>query len=349
MRPLRFGVVGCGVISGTHGHVLAQLEKDGIAKLVAATDIQTERAQKFCGEFNAEVVSSYEEMLKRPDIDVVTLCTPSGLHGSMATQAAKAGKNILSEKPLDVWIDAVDEAIDAANTAGVVYGGIFQERFSNGARRIKEAIDSGAFGQIVLACAETKWYRSADYYSTGAWRGTWKLDAGVFSNQGIHSLDKVQWLAGEVVEVLSATLTPGFHREIEAETLGVATVKYANGALGTITMTTLAYEGFPERVDVSGTEGSAMLVGDHVAHFTTKMPYNNGTTVSQETSGGNTHNTANDPSAISLDGHLGNVRDFAMAVIEGRSPQVSATEARRAVNLLNMIYKKAEVGPYSRK
>ena len=203
----------------------------------------------------------------------MTLCTPSGLHGRMAVQAARAGKHVLSEKPLDVWLDAVDEAIAAAKSAGVVYGGVFQERFSPAARKVKRAIDAGAFGDIVLACAETKWYRGQGYYDTGAWRGTWDLDAGVFSNQGIHSLDKVQWLAGPVAEVLSATLTPGFHRDIEGETLGVVTVRFESGALGTLTMTTLAYDGFPERVDVSGTKGSAMLVGDHLAHFKTQEPF----------------------------------------------------------------------------
>jgi len=217
---------------------------------------------------------------------------------------------------------------------------------------MKRAIDAGAFGEIVLACAETKWYRGQDYYNTGPWRGTWELDAGVFSNQGIHSLDKVQWLAGEVVEVLSATLKPGFHRSIEGETLGVVTVRYASGALGTLTMTTLSYKGFPERVDVSGTKGSAMLVGDHLAHFTTQEPYSDGVATTTDApeaseSGDDAEAKANDPAAVGTEGHYSNVRDFVLAVREGRDPMVSATEARRAVNLLNMIYKAAKVGPYA--
>lgn len=347
MTPLRFGIVGCGGISGTHGNALQKLEAEGLAKIVAATDADVSRAEKFAEKYGGAVCASLEELLSRPDVDAVTLCTPSGQHGRMATQAAKAGKHVLSEKPLDVWIDAVDEAIAAAKAAGVVYGGIFQERFTADAQRLKRAITAGALGEIVLACAETKWYRSQSYYDSGAWRGTWELDAGVFSNQGIHSLDKVQWLAGEVVEVISATLLPGFHRAIEAETLGVATVRYGNGALGTITMTTLSYKGFPERVDVSGTRGSGMLVGDHLTHFTTQEPFEEGSSETAADTGDDPSAKANDPLALGTQGHLSNIRDFVLAVREGREPLVSATEARRAVNLLNMIYKAAKVGPYA--
>ncbi len=350
MEPLRFGIIGCGVIAPTHGAALQKLEAEGLAKLVAAADTDRAKAESFTAKFGGEACESLGELLARADVDAVTICTPSGLHGRMAVQIAKAGKHVLSEKPLDVWIDPVDEAIAAAKAAGVTYGGVFQERFTEGALKMKRAIDAGAFGEIVLACAETKWYRAQDYYDTGAWRGTWEWDAGVFSNQGIHSLDKVQWLAGEVVEVLSATLAPGFHRAIEGETLGVATVRYASGALGTLTMTTLSYKGFPERVDVSGTKGSAMLVGDHLAHFTTLDPYTDGVTIDAPKAGAGGDDAeakANDPAAVGTEGHYSNIRDFVLAVREGRDPLVSATEARRAVNLLNLIYKAAKVGPYA--
>ncbi len=352
MEPLRFGIVGCGVISGTHGDALRKLQAEGQVRLVAAADVDRPRAERFAAAFGGEACGSLEELLARDDIDVVTLCTPSGLHGRMAVQAAKAGKHVLSEKPLDIWIDAVDEAITATRDAGVVYGGIFQERFTRDAQKLKRAVDAGAFGEIVLACAETKWFRSQDYYNSGSWRGTWELDAGVFSNQGIHSLDKVQWLAGEVVEVLSATLRPGFHRTIEGETLGVATVRYASGALGTITMTTLSYDGFPERVDISGTQGSGMLVGDHLTHFKTAAPFEEDADPLGAGAGGaedhvDTAEKSKDPSAVGTEGHLSNIRDFVLAVRDRREPLVSAASARRAVNLLNMIYKAAKVGPYA--
>ena len=347
MIPLRFGIVGCGGIAGTHGEALSRLKAEGLAEIVAATDFEFGRAQKFTAKYGGVAVASLETLLARSDVDAVTLCTPSGLHGPMAKQAARAGKHILSEKPLDVWLDVVDEAIAAAEKAGVVYGGIFQERFSPAARKVKRAIDAGAFGEIILACAETKWYRAQEYYDSGDWRGTWKLDAGVFSNQGIHSLDKVQWLAGPVAEVLSATLRPSLHRTIEAETLGVVTLRFESGALGTLTMTTLAYDGFPERVDVSGTRGSAMLVGDHLAHFTTQEPYTDTEQTPLTAPADTGENKSSDPLALSGEGHLGNIRDFVEAVQSGRPPLVSARSARPAVALLNMIYEKARVGPFA--
>ena len=199
----------------------------------------------------------------------------------------------------------------------------------------------------MLACAETKWYRDQSYYDSGGWRGTWALDAGVFSNQGIHSLDKVQWLAGPVVEVLSATLFPGKERSIEAETLGVATVKFASGAVGTLTMTTLAYTGFPERIDICGTTGSAMLVGDSLAHFTTAAPFEPETPMETSPADEDGAGKSSDPLSLWGESHLSNIRDFALAVREGREPSVSAQEARHAVALLNMIYEKAGVGPFA--
>jgi UDP-N-acetyl-2-amino-2-deoxyglucuronate dehydrogenase len=342
---LHVGIVGCGSIAPTHGAVLGHLETEGIARLVAATDIVPARSAAYAAKFGGEPCPSYEALLARPDIDCVVLCTPSGLHGDMAVQAADAGKHILSEKPLDIRLEKIDRAIAAAQAAGVVYGGIFQERFTPAAQKIKRAIDAGAFGNIVLACAETKWYRSQRYFDSADWRGTWEMDAGVFSNQGIHRLDMIQWFAGEVEEVISATLRTGLERNIESETLGVATVRFRGGAIGTIAMTTLAYDGLPTRVDVCGTIGSAMIVGESLAHFTTQSPFDDED--SMDPTGAGSSGATADPSAISDANHYLNVRDFMCAIRENRPPLVSAREARRAVNLLEMIYRKAEVGPYA--
>jgi predicted dehydrogenase len=334
------------VIAPVHGNALRKLEAEGVARLVAAADVVPDKANAFTSEFGGEAVGSLEDLLARPDIDVITICTPSGLHGVMAEKIAKAGKHILSEKPLDVWLEPADRAIAAAKAAGVTYGCIFQERFTEAAQKVKRAVDAGAFGEIVMACAETKWWRSQEYYDSGDWRGTWALDAGVFSNQGIHSLDKVQWLAGPVVEVISATLGSGFQRKIEAETIGVATVRFANGAIGTIAMTTLSFSGFSERIDISGTQGSAILTGDNLTHFVTKEPFEDDATANAGSEEGGP-NKASNPAALFGDSHVNNIRDFVYAIREGRRPQVTAEDARQAVVLLNMIYEKAKVGPFA--
>lgn len=353
MEPLRIGIVGCGTIAPTHGNVLHRLEQEGLARLVAVTDVVPSRAEAFSHKYGGEIAPSFEAMLARPDIDSVTLCTPSGMHGAMAVQAAEAGKHVLSEKPLDVRVEQIDKAIEATRKAGVVYGGIFNTRFAPAAQKIKRAIESGALGDVVLACAETKWYRSQTYYNSGDWRGTWALDAGVFCNQGIHGLDKLIWLAGDVEEVISATLAPGFHRDVEAETLGVVTVRFKSGALGTITMTTLSYDGFPERVDISGTKGSAILLnGDTLTHFTTQEPFEESAPQppimeeSPDDVAAAGAAIAKDPAALHVQGHYSNIRDFVVAALEKREPIISGREGRRAVNLLNMIYRKAGVGSF---
>ena len=350
MEPVRIGIVGCGTIAPTHGNVLHRLEQEGLARLVAATDLLRERAEAFTQKYGGVVVDSYEAMLARTDIDSVTICTPSGLHGTMAIQAAAAGKHVLSEKPLDVRVDRIDQAIAATKKAGVVYGGIFNTRFAPAAQKVKRAIEAGALGDIVLACAETKWYRSQAYYDSGDWRGTWDLDAGVFCNQGIHGLDKLLWLAGDVEEIVSATLRPGLARSVEAETLGVVTVRFRSGALGTIAMTTLSYDGLPERVDISGTKGSAILInGETLTHFVTEEPFEASSPleVEDEAAAAAGAAIAKDPAALLGQGHYSNIRDFVCAVQEKREPLISGPEARRAVNLLNMIYRKAGVGNFA--
>jgi UDP-N-acetyl-2-amino-2-deoxyglucuronate dehydrogenase len=345
MGPLRFGVVGCGVIAPTHGGVLRALEAQGLARLVAAVDIDPRRSDRFTSEFGGEPVPTLDDLLARRDIDCVTLCTPSGMHAAMAIKAMRAGKHVLSEKPLDIRVERVDEAIAASREAGVIYGGIFQDRFSAGAQKVKRAIEAGAFGDVVLACAETKWYRSQAYFDSGDWRGTWDLDAGVFSNQGIHRLDMLQWLAGDVEEVVSATLQPGLHRDIEAETVGTATLRFVNGAIGTLAFTTLAYDGLPAKVDVSGTKGCAVLHDDRLAHFRTEIPFEEGAEAVDANE--DYSNRATDPAAVSQKTHYHNILDFVNAVRENRRPLVSGPEGRRAVSLLNMVYRAARIGPYA--
>jgi predicted dehydrogenase len=346
MEPLRVGIVGCGVICWTHGEALKRLADEGMARVAGATDLVPERAAEFTARYGGRTFDSYADMLASDEIDTVTLCTPSGLHGEMAVQAAKARKHVLSEKPLDVYLEAADAAIMATRAAGVTYGGIFQKRYAPAFRKVRQAIERGAFGDIVLACTETKWYRGQSYYDSGDWRGTWKLDAGVFSNQGVHQLDTVQFLAGDVAEILSATLTPGYHRDIEAETLGVATMRFENGALGTMAMTTLSYNGFSERTDICGTKGSALLIGEKLAEFRTEDPYEDEYgDLSQPQPGDKSG--SRDPRAIGGEGHYLNIKDFLLAVREGREPYASAAEARRAVKLLNMLYAKAGVGPFA--
>jgi predicted dehydrogenase len=344
MNPVRFGICGCGGIAALHAQCLRLLEKSGLAKLVAGCEPMAERREKFSAKWSIPVDSSLQEMLARDDLDAVAVCSPSGLHGRQCVAIAKMGRHILCEKPLDLRLEEAEAAIAAARKHGVVLGGIFQQRFAPGPTKVKRAIEQGAFGQIVLVHCETPWYRTQDYYDSGEWRGTWELDCGVLANQSPHMIDRIIWLAGDVQEVLSATCEPGRLRDVEGETLAVATVRLITGALGTITATTLAFDGLPQRVLICGVDGSAAFADDELVYFKTRRPFADDQfpAPAQSTS----DQRAADPLALSMDGHLGNIRDFVMAVHEHRRPLVTGEDQRRVIRVLNLIYEKAGVGPF---
>lgn len=341
MRPVRFGICGCGGISHFHAECFKKLEQDGVAQLVAGAEIVQDRGAEWSQKWSVPVYPSLGEMLKHADLDAVTVTTPSGLHGEHVMQVAEAKKHILCEKPLDVKLSQADKAIAAAKSHGVTLGGIFQQRFAPGPLKAKRAIEQGYLGKIVFVHCETPWYRAQSYYDSGDWRGTWALDGGVLGNQSPHMIDRLLWLGGDLAEVTSSNLLCGFERDIEGETVAAVTVKLFNGAIGTITGTTLAYTGMPQRVLICGTEGSCGFVCDELTHFETMRPFETDAAAQGNKAASGTG--AGDPLAIGGNLHLANIRDFAMAVREGRQPLVTAQEHRKVVRALNMIYDKAGI------
>jgi UDP-N-acetyl-2-amino-2-deoxyglucuronate dehydrogenase len=347
MKPLRFGITGTGGISHLHATCLKSLAAEGIAVLVAGADVDRSHADEFSKKWNVPVYDSTEELVAKADIDAVTVSAPSGLHCDLAMIAMKAGKHVLIEKPMDVLASKVEQAIGVSRQQKVTLGGIFQQRFPAGPQKVKRAIEQGAFGDIVFAHCETPWYRGQDYYDTGEWRGTWKLDCGVLSNQAVHMIDRLIWLAGDVEEVLSATCDTGSRRNIEAETNAVATIRLKNGALGTITASTLIYGSMPQRVMICGTAGSAAFVGDDLVSFQTEKPFDYDEPTNDAVDAGSSSAGAS-PLSLGEQSHRDNIRDFALAVIEGRQPSVGGQDGLRIVTLLNKIYEQANVGPYAR-
>lgn len=344
-NPIVFAIVGCGGIAGIHAECLKALEQEGVAKLVAGADPSAESRRKFTEKWNVPVYRTLDELLAT-DVQACTITSPSGLHAEQVIACAKAKKNVLCEKPLDLTLTKADAAIAACKQNGVTLGGIFQQRYNPLVQKVKRAIDAGYFGDIVLAHCETPWYRSQAYYDSGAWRGTWALDCGVLSNQAPHVIDRMLWLAGDVDQILSATCDCGKFRKIEAETVAVATARLKSGALATITGTTLAYEGMPQRLLICGTEGSCQFTGDDLTFFKTTKPYPEELTATTTANPG-VEKRASDPLALSHAGHLANIRDFAEAVRDQRPPLVTGEEYRKVTRALNFIYRAAGVGPFA--
>lgn len=352
MQALRFGVVGCGGIANLHGDVLKGLEAEGLARFVAGAEIHPGRREAYGKKYSIDMYDNLTDLLRRDDIDVVSVCTPSGLHGDECVQIAQAGKHILCEKPGDVIASKVTRGLQAAKEKGVVFGGIFQQRFTPGVLKVKYAVDHGYFGDITFVHCETPWLRTQEYYDSGDWRGTWALDCGVLSNQGPHMLDRLLWLGGDVEDVISATAETR-DRNIEAETVAVATVRLRNGALGSITGTTLAYPGLPQRVLICGSKGSAAFVGDELAFFKTSQEFEYvepaellGKAPAAEASG---ENKSAEALTMSSNQHSLNYRNFIKCVRTGDRPVVTGEDQFRVCRVLNLIYERAGVGPYAQK
>lgn len=313
-------------------------------QLLAVADVIEQRATELARKFGVpKVYPSDEALVQDPDVDVVILATPSGMHADAAVRAMRAGKHVIVEKPMDISLEACDRIIAAQKETGQLFTVISQHRFDSATRVVKDAIDSGKLGKIILADATVKWWRTQKYYDSGDWRGTWALDGGVLANQAPHMIDRLIWLAGEVVEVTDATALCGLERNIEAETVAVAKARLASGALATITGTTLAYNGLPQRVVICGTEGSAAFEGDTLTHFKTSRPFEEGETADGSSTPGGAANAMD----IGTNLHTRNIRDFARAVLEGREPQATGIDGRRVVDALNKIYRAAKVGPFA--
>ena len=206
-EKLGIALIGCGMISEFQAKAIGALPD---ARVVGFYDTVPEMARRRAAEFGARAFATVEELLADPSVQAVSICTPSGTHMEPSVQAARAGKHVTVEKPIEITLDRVDAILRACREAGVTLGAIFPRRFQDSSRLVKKAIEDGRFGRILLAAVYIKWYRSQEYYDQGGWRGTWKMDGGgALMNQGIHGIDLLQWLLGGIREVRAFTATLG--------------------------------------------------------------------------------------------------------------------------------------------
>jgi predicted dehydrogenase len=343
MAKLGFGLVGCGMISEFHARAIADLKN---ARLVAAFSRDPKNADKVVALApQCRVNSDYKQFLKHPGLDIVNICTPSGAHLEPALEAARAGKHVVVEKPLEITLDRCDRLIAACRKGQVQLCTIFPSRFSPANLALKHAIDAGKFGRLTLCDTYVKWWRSQAYYDNGGWRGTWQLDGGgAYMNQAIHNVDLLQWLVGEVAEVNGFVGTLA-HERIEVEDTGVATLRFKNGALGVIEATTSAFPGLLKKTEIHGTQGSVIVEQDDILLWkfepSTRQDALIAERFAKRVGGGG---GAADPKAISYRGHYEQLRDFVKAVQTGGQPLVSGEEGRKSVELILAIYKAAESG-----
>jgi predicted dehydrogenase len=337
-----FGIVGCGMISTFHARAIADVRG---AKLVACFDTREAAAEKFAADNHCKAYTKLDAMLADSNVDVVTIATPSGAHMEPAVAAARAGKHVIVEKPLEITLKKCDRIIEECDKAGVKLAAIFPSRFHDSSVKLKRAIDGGRFGKLTIGDAYVKWFRTQAYYDSGAWRGTWALDGGgALMNQAIHSVDLLTWLMGPVVEIQANTATLA-HERIEVEDAAVATLKFANGALGVLEATTAAFPGYLKRIEIHGSEGSAVLEEEDLKAWDFAKPRKEDKAILEQmrqskSSGGG----ASDPAAIGHHGHAIQFRDFLDAVHKNRAPAIDGPEGRRSVEIILGVYKAAETG-----
>lgn len=214
-QKVRFAVIGCGRICKIHTAVLSELPG---SEIVVVCDVVRERAEKFAKKYLCDFTTDYHEILQRDDIDVVNICTPTYLHPEMAVNAAKAGKHVVTEKPMALSLNEADSMIEACGKAGVKLFVIKQNRYNPPIIRLKEAIDEMRFGRILYGNTTVRWYRPQSYYDEDEWFR--KFGGGVLINQASHNIDMLQWLVGSVAQVYAKTSTLG--HDIEVEDLGLA-------------------------------------------------------------------------------------------------------------------------------
>jgi predicted dehydrogenase len=339
-----FGLIGCGMIAEFHARAISEIPG---ARVVAAYSRNRANAEKIAGMVpgGCRTFEELEPMLALPELDVVSICTPSGAHLDPAVQAARAGKHVVVEKPLEITLARCDAIIGACDQSGVRLCTIFPSRFTPANSRLKEAIDGGRFGRLTLGDTYVKWWRTQQYYDSGGWRGTWDLDGGgALMNQAIHNVDLLYWLMGDVESIVAQTATLA-HVRIEVEDTAVACLRFRNGALGVIEAATSAYPGLLKRTEIHGDRGSARVEQDDITlwEFQEKVPSDNEVFAAMAAASGFKAG-ASDPRGINHVGHRDQLADFLQAIDRNASPLVDGREGRKSVEIIRGIYRSAGSG-----
>jgi len=337
-----FGIIGCGLIANFHARAINDVRR---AKLVGCFDTVSAAADRLAASTGTRAYGTLKEMLADPAIDVVTVGTPSGAHMEPAVAAARAGKHVIVEKPLEITLRRSDKIISECEKAGVVLSTVFPSRFHDSCVEMKKAVDQGRFGRLTVGDAIVKWYRTQQYYDGGAWRGTWELDGGgALMNQAIHSVDLLTWLMGPVAEI-RAQIALLAHKRIAVEDTAMATLRFANGALGIIEASTAIYPGYLKRIELHGSAGSAVMEEEDIIKWDFAKKRQRDKLIEQkmaeQVSGGG---GAADPAAIGHHGHTRQFRDVVKAINKGSAPSIDGPEGRRSVEIILGIYKAAETG-----
>jgi predicted dehydrogenase len=326
-EAVRIGIVGFGKIGRTH---LEAIEQVGGAEVVAVSR-RSGPPEGIAADWHAD----YRELIRRSDIDLIAICTPSGDHAVQAVEAMEAGKSVVVEKPLALNVEDGRQIVDTARSLGRFLAVISQRRTEPGVQHLKSALDDGALGRPVLGEALVRWNRNQAYYDSAPWRGTRAMDGGVLMNQAIHAIDLLLWCFGPVEEVTGVTAT--VVRRMEAEDTAVATLRFASGALGVVSATTATEPGLPAELNLFCSGGLISLHDASVVRW--EVPG-----VPPPPPAQNPGSASTDPGAIGHLGHIRQWRDILGAFRTGREPLVRGEDGLAAVKALVAIDEASRTG-----
>src|SRR6266566_1001603 len=259
-------IVGCGMIARFHARALAEVPG---TRLVALVSRSADRARAMADELGlrCDLATDLNAVLRRPDVHVVIVTTPSGAHLGPAVAAASTGKHVVVEKPMEITAERCDRIIEACDRNKVKLCTIFPSRFGDANRELKNAVTQGRFGRLTLGETTCKWWRPQSYYDEGGWKGTQALDGGgALMNQAIHNVDLLLWMMGPVSHVSGLTAMLA-HERIEVEDTAVACLRFKNGALGVIQATTSVWPGLPKTIGVHGDRGTVVIEQDDLLRW----------------------------------------------------------------------------------
>jgi predicted dehydrogenase len=334
MRRIGVGIIGLGNAVKPHAAALKALADRAV--VIGGYSPSGARREQFAATYGFPAASSVEALLTDRAVDAVFVLTPPRTHDELALAAARAGKHVLIEKPVHVDHARSKVLVDAVEGMGRVFGIVFQHRFRQGAIVLREALRAGALGDLLAVSASVRWWRSDEYFAEPG-RGTIARDGGgVLLTQAIHTLDLMLDLAGPPARVSSLVRTSPLRR-IDTEDIACATVQYRSGAVGVIDATTVAYPGYPERVEIAGTRGSAVLAAERLDLNLRDAP-------SRVVDGGSAGGGGADPMAFSPEAHRRLIADFLDAVEGGRQPQASARSALAIHALIDAMLESSRRG-----
>ena len=332
---LSFALIGAGNIAKVQIEAIKHIPGARVAVICNRTEATGRALAETCG---ADWTADSAAAVSRDDVDIVSICTPSGAHLEAAVLAAEAGKHLIVEKPLEITLKRIDQIIEAAQTNGVKLTCFFPNRFMSGVRKAKEAVEAGRLGQLVFADAFVRWYRDQAYYDVG-WRGTWALDGGgALMNQSIHSIDLLQWLAGPVKSIYARTTT--LNHDIETEDTAAALLEFTQGGMGNIQGSTSCWPGDPAKIELHGTKGTIVLEEGRITSWqlADAKEGEEAAMVGLEQSSGS---GSADPMGISYENHRQQMLDMIDAIENDREPLIPGKEARKAVEIILAIYESA--------